>query len=83
MKYAELEALTSMNLAKNQDRFTKFGMRSIVCSYRINCFGGSDLGLFGFLQETKIQDIFIKKPANEDERTISVDSYMSMNNGVH
>jgi len=49
----------------------------------MNCFGDSGLGLFVFLQETKIQDIFIKEPANEDERTISVDSYMSMNNGVH
>ena len=49
-------------------------MRSIAYYYRINCFGGSDLGLFGFLHETKIQDIFIKELANEDERIISMDS---------
>ena len=47
-------------------------MRLIACYYRMNNFGGSNQGLFGFLQEIKTQNISIRELANDDEKIISM-----------
>ena len=58
-------------------------MRSTPCYFRMNYFGGSGHGPFGYRRGIKTQNTSTKEQAKQDGRIISMALWMGRLDGVH